>query len=172
MDPWSFLLDELQNISGWNTACFYSGVHEFHHTSETLRWQLRGTANRGLVLPAQTVSSRDVSFPTGLLLSMQNIFKRAAFPMKLFHPIQSAYLTVSGGLHLHSSSTLCHQTSNSRCNRPCAKRSYPQVSISVDRITKETVTCILQKTDATYRVKAICRGRHREFGKKLGSKPR
>lgn len=23
-----FLLDELQNISGWNTACFCSGVHE------------------------------------------------------------------------------------------------------------------------------------------------
>jgi len=27
VEPWRFLLDEVQNASGWNTTCFHSGAH-------------------------------------------------------------------------------------------------------------------------------------------------
>lgn len=115
-----------------------------------LKISLAATRNSNQI-PVQIGSSRDVAFPEIFFFSQhaEIIFKKGASPMKIFYPVQIS-VCVSGVLHLRSHSTLlCHQTSNPPCIRPCAETFYLQISISVDKFTKGTVTFTSLKTDAT-----------------------
>lgn len=129
MDPWILLLDEIQNISGWNTnSIFIQELWEFHlalQTSSPATW------NSDLI-PEQIGSSKEVAFPEIFFpQNAANTFKKKKhFLWK--HFIQSKYLCLFQEGYINVPTVPCCAIKHQILivSDPVLKRLFLQISIS------------------------------------------